>query len=992
MSHYRILLGLTLVIASCGIKHEKSPPLPVSPCHRLKIQEKSWTPSNARTLISCLVRDADWSTRIEALEEKHFQETARWLNSKNKMLRSVALFKNLDAGWGPILKDPHSHTLLNYGNLQKLFQFSAAVYQNWGPHFKKNRDQYRNLLLEIFNLPLSQADQVRFLRATADIFSKLPVDKKYGQERWDELLFSFLDTVAGKEEIQAAFSRVAPHVSCQNLSHPDRFAVRTTSPLELGVQLFQRPQMDPDLFVETFQQGYLFWKDTCRSEPGIERSDVRILLNFALDHFDLLREVSAMGWNQSTILSLGEVFEMGRRSREFSTESVGGAVDLLARSEALRLLFREMAQNPVRARNFIDHAPLETMAYEVFASVARNPEIGAGRLYDLWLGSWDLLSEFATEETLLLEWQEVLAQLGPEATKGFGDAIETGNFQKSMNYLGYLLNGMMKAAEISRSLGLTAEPPPELAPRASHIPPARNDVYDELRARRLVQYCLSDHLTIAQSLECMKKNKARVFTPSARWIPHFTADWEVLYLLREFPMEFLLDPKTVSSFWRPMLDGLHLPPKDAKGLVQWFAQGSELSPDDQELMMSLGRRLFTALMQAEVPPENGGLKLLDPKLFKIQDSMQTMKPEYFASMIFALLGDPKYLETRRSFYRLARTQVQIENQHPQPMITSIDQLLSNFKIPFLSRSSSLAFALSSTNKLKNDHELMAWMDSTLVLLGRAEWALSFLYKKDEEPRKSVHLAQGILGSLKANAKPEDLWNIFKWIRDFQIQGQRSEDNLAFLMMIHEMGFLQSIQELYEKPPAWLTKGLSSKDPAETAALKETSSWIAETLLEVFKSLDDKELYELAVLNQLSTRGKFMSWTIAELGDLVMSPEFKISPQGKAWLHVGIRKLGPPPLKSPEILTPLLTFVRLNRTEFQKVLKPETLKLAAEIQKWKGYPTFIEFLTSPDLLPEWFELMDWAKTGVPLQLWHWSLRLERRSLDPQPPEPSAKLTP
>ncbi len=977
---------LTLFVG-CGIAQSPPKTKTENICHELKIQSEKWDEANARTLMACIVRESKWSERILSLEVEHFAETAQWLNDREKLAQSISRFQDLDPKWGIVLREARSHYLLNHGNLVDLFRFSAEIQEHWSEHFAEFETDYERLLKEIFSLDVNQGDHLRLLRSMATIFEDLPL--KTPVKEWDHKLFRLMRLLSGKTELQGAFARVAPHVKCQNLAEPHKFEVRTTSPLELGVELFRNPKVDPAAFVERFEQGYLFWQSACNSTPAINRADVKNLLIFGLDHFELLRSIAELGWTQSSVVAFGDIFILNQSVQQKSAETVG-FLEILANSPALESFFSRIAEEPERAKVLLDLLPREAIAYDVFASVARHPNLGGDGLFLLWKNSWNLLSVFAPRDKLLQEWQRMLSQLGPEATAAFGAAIEDGSFQRSMSYLSFLLNTKPGTPSVTKQVQAPERrrPMEEISDKKSYDPRTATP-------RRWIDLCLSPTMQLEDSLRCLKNHGAKAFPESARWVSHFTADWKVLYLLRNLPMEFLLSPKTAEEFWHPLINGFHLPVRDADGVMAWLASGHKLSAEDQTLIMALGQRLFMALTQTDDQRNPGSQRALNPKLFNIQSSINKLDPQYFSDLIFSLLGDPNYLETRRSFFRLAKTKITVgpETDSPVYLLTAINELFSNFKIPFFSRSRGLELALSSTNELKNASELVLWMGSTEEKLQKLDSALDLIFfRADTEPRKSLRLARETLHGLRSSGSAQDLWNIFSWIRDFRHKGGDRIEQAQFLLMLHELGFISSIQDLYDDPPQWLVQGIRNQTPEESENLRLTSQWVAETLLAVFRRLNAKELYDLAVLNQVSTNGKFLSWAIVELGALIMSPEFRVSSRAQSWLQEGIRRLGPPPLKSPEVLTPLLIYVRQNKSDFMKLFRPETLELAAALRAWSAYPEFNSFLTSRHALREWKDLVHWLKSGVPLQLWLWSLRMERRSLDPIDESGSATMKP
>ena len=988
---------LTVFAASCGFKTAKTDgPYKQSACERLNIQLSQWDPENTRTLMACLVGDAEWAQRIEEIPAKNFSQTAQWLGDKAGLSRMAHKFLSLHSDWGYIFHSPKIHQTLSHSNIQSVLQFSKAAGRDWKTHFLKFQNDYQSLLKKIFDLDLTPDEQVRFLHAVGSIFRELPIDPKKNQN-WAEGVWRFMLAMEKNPAGAASLALIAPHNTCTRLKYPNQHQVRTVSPLELGVNLFRNPSINPESFVETFQQGYLFWQTVCDGSPKISKNEVRALLNLAINEFDLMKTVAEIPWSQRDILALGSILEINQRAILHSQESI---FSILVESKGLKKLFLDLQNSPSRAADLTGNTPSESLPFEVFAELAANPDFGPEKLFSLWIENLDFLTELAEKPEVINEWQAILAQLGRDSTDDFGSSIQSGKFQERMKYLLYLMNlqaiaglpgQILKRVENFTSSDEENRPALEnkISSSASH-----NGTFHSDRARRLIERCLKDSFSVAEEFNCLKNEGSQAFPPSARWLPYFHADWEVLYLLRSFPMDFLLDQKTATEFWKPMISGLHLPLKNTSSLLDWLSQGHQLKSSDQETLLLLGKKLFTALTQIPatqpILPNSSSPSVkrnLDPAYFKVQPMLKKLDSQYFSQMIYSLIGDPNFLETRRSFYRLSQTRVpiKIRNNSEVPMLSVFNELIANFKVPFLSRSRSLSLALSSASDIKNPDDLVKWMADTEKLLSRSDWWLSAVYRVDEEPRRSILLAKDILETLRAKANPNDLWKVFAWIRDFRLKGQWSQENLAFLMMIHEMGFFESIQDLYTTPPKWLMNGIENSKPESAEALRGISNWIAETLLAIFQGMNDHELYELAMLNQDATNGKFLSWAMIELGELVVNPSFRLSDPGKKWLLSGIHQIGPPPLKSPQTITPLIKFIREHKTEFEKIFRPQVLQLAYELRKWEAYPELVDFLTSTQRVPEWYELVEWFRSPIPQRLWNWSLRLERRSLDPAIPQ-------
>lgn len=491
---------LTLAMTAIGCSRVQGPPpRPHSVCSELRIQESQWSGSLVKTTLACaLYRQGTPSvfySRLIAIPETDFNESARWLNtrlSRDNRGAFLGQLEDVPSEFIAFIKQTKLDGWLTNPELPNSLPFLHATFQM----AREDQGRLYGAAREFFRLSQAQGRFVlprSLVDALADSIYALrrmtPDDRAHAMPAFARLT----DAIAPSPRLQRTLSLVSDVVRCRKGQD-----VRIESTLDFSLKQLVANRQDPERFLSILSLSYVPLRDVCDPQEELNPEAVREAMAFVAANYGSAADFAEAALAYDLDRPVSRLLGAGVAP---AVAAKGNLLGWMKQSGTTRALFEVLARREGPSAAWLKVIPerreLETLLnsfrFDDIAAFLRISPHGIDQLASL-------LDNFDPDPPLLREWQKLVTQMGAESVPALTDYITDGHLRELAKLLKEWTNEKEYAPATAPTSAGSVVPIAPAPPRSDE----RGDATD-LRMKRLIEECLGDRVGLSDSYACIRR-------------------------------------------------------------------------------------------------------------------------------------------------------------------------------------------------------------------------------------------------------------------------------------------------------------------------------------------------------------------------------------------------------------------------------------------------------------------------------------------------------
>jgi hypothetical protein len=806
---------LLLGTLACGVPARDPRPEGNKGCDEIRIQDSSWTGSNVRASLACLVQDERLHAQILALDPSRFDTLAQALEDAFRdpaqralFLESVALVEAWprgalarflgEDGVGHFLADSalsESLPLLNLivQRLLPLLEADPQILAREIPLFAGTLE----------DAGLDGPEVLVRLRRSLPLFAAPDAAGHARRIRAGRLL---LKKIASDPSLQEAFGRLGDAPGCASARSTP---TGTRSLLETALVTLKADARQPRRLVNSLAQGYLVWEAVCQPDAGLRPEDASKLLGFVSSDFAFVNELESQLPSASAPAPALEVL----RASGVAGTPERNLVASLQTSRLARTLLALLEDRAFYAQ-VLERLPSEDTLRSL-AARARDSGLSARPFASIpdWRALARLLQGFEHQPKLVRGLSELLDGLDAErALERLSLAAADGSLSEGLRLLSRIGPDSGNPAVTQLPFASEGIPSDGLI---ENVPALSNSVESERRrAAQLAERCMGRSVDEG-SWSCLEREGYATGPADKSPYRRIPADSKLFPLLAKLPLAPWVEAGT-ERFWRDWARAARSLKLPVEAALRWIATGTALSERSRTHVM---RALHEALDDERA--NHPGAQRRDPigprffldrmstRLFEDGVLVPPAQRAPLAKTLALLVERRNATRLIRSLRTLARKHHEIQLTHQEMRegalyklngIEAYDRLLWEMQVPLVRDPDRIMSIVNSWIRLSRAEDASAWMTDQRRDVDMKLRLAQLIADNDSPMIHGLKNVKRLLQLIHETHTSEEIYQFGRLLAEFASGPQYTRVEMETVLRLHQLGLVGALGHLFEYPP------------------------------------------------------------------------------------------------------------------------------------------------------------------------------------------------